>query len=596
MATVKGKQVRTKADRLAGVAKGDVSNYKSSSGSSSRLPEGVAYQTYNSDGSVRESFSSAQYKDRKARDIATGVDTPRGVGGKLDVGVPEVEGESLDPNAQAPQGMIDQVNQATQAVNSFTKSRGAGAGTVAPPPNANAKYQQGLDTLNAQGVDLSTNPGQAMGVAKGAIPRTQAEPQSIVGQLMGEDANFDSIFTNFDKWMEPISQKTSLVDEYKKLSESLGIDEINEELVDAKRIIDGTEDDIRSEVTATGGFATESQVMALAAARNKSLIKNYNALLDTRDNAMQQLDTMMQLTQDDRKAAADEFDRKLGFAFKVAEFKERAQSNARSTYMTLGNQMGWDTLLTSVSPYERSVIGKTLGVSEQGLIGLAQRSQQDRMMYMQMRNLDIQAKQASIANAWSEIGERNKGIPGTPEYNAQQQKLQALGVTPISPTTGRADPTSQFASVMASTGAKTDDKLKLTGAVISATQKLAENTKNGKFAGLGFGQLVPNRLLSQEGQTNRTFIKTLTGTVESWMTGASVSEDQQKRIKSDMIPKDGDSDSQIRKKTNALINYMMSYASGNLASQGVNWAPQSVDLYANPIVSAPNGEEIEIID
>src|SRR3990167_5766859 len=194
--------------------------------------------------------------------------------------------------------------------------------------------------------------------------------------LVSTDPFYQELMGVYEQFISPQNQRTSLVEEYQKAVKSSGLEAVNAEILDTKRIIEGTEDDVRSEITAAGGLATDSQVLALANSRNKSLLKNYQMLVDTRSNIMDHIDTMMTLTREDRRMASEDLDRKLDFAFKVSEFKERATNNARNTYMTLGNQMGWDTLLSSVSLYEQGVIQKTLGGID--LQGLALRSQQDR--------------------------------------------------------------------------------------------------------------------------------------------------------------------------------------------------------------------------
>ncbi|OHE77469.1 MAG: hypothetical protein A3F67_11000 [Verrucomicrobia bacterium RIFCSPHIGHO2_12_FULL_41_10] len=234
------------------------------------------------------------------------------------------------------------------------------------------KYKQALPGLQAQG-QAPQDAGVGKMQAGQALQAPIQEPVSPLGGLMETDTNFDSIFTNLDKYMEPLQQKKSLLQEYQSMSKALGIEDINEELIDAKKIIEGTEDDIRAEVTAAGGFATDSQVLALANARNKSLIKNYNVLLESRDNAMQQLNTMMNLTMEDRRAAEAEFDRKMNFAFKVADFQQRAEDNARSQLNSIVTNLGYGGLLaaTNGNTYEQSLIEKTLGLGVGGLAKLA---------------------------------------------------------------------------------------------------------------------------------------------------------------------------------------------------------------------------------
>lgn len=361
--------------------------------------------------------------------------------------------ESITSQAQQIQGAINKLSTETPeniAQPDLTAQPGAQQGV--PPGQPTVPFAQAQQALRSSGAfsgQALTNAensladtyrragmlanqsgvpapqGQGAG-ASGAQQFTGAvtvapETPSILGGVQEVDSMFDSLFVQFDDFYSPVKQKTSLVEEYSKLSQSLGIESLNAELIDAKRIIEGTEDDIRAEVTATGGMATESQVLALANARNKSLIKNYNYLLDTKNAAMEQLGTMMELTIADREAAAKEFDTKMNFAFKVAEFKERATTNARNTYMTLGEKIGWDTLLSGLSSYEQGVLQKTLGVSSQALSQLATVSAQQRALEGQENAMDNAIKAQQLYNlklvgreAERKLGMGTSGISGLP--------------------------------------------------------------------------------------------------------------------------------------------------------------------------------------
>jgi hypothetical protein len=295
-----------------------------------------------------------------------------------------------------------------------------------------SQYRAGL--AKVQGTQAPTTPGMAGAAIQGALPGQQQEAPSIIGGLMETDSAFDSILTLYDQFMSPAQQKTSLLEEYNQLSSSLGIQAMNAELIDAKRIIEGTTDDIRLEITATGGIATDSQVLALANARNKSLIKNYNYLLESRNSAMTQLNTMMQLSIQDRQMAEAEFDRKLNFAFKVQEFKQRATDNARQTYVSLGNSMGWDSLLSSVSPYEQGVIQRTLGLSSDALTNLASRSMQDRQLALQEQQLGLDIKRAQLSGLSLDnqkkiqgLLEEPKGVDDLYQQERSTRVLQSVG-------------------------------------------------------------------------------------------------------------------------------------------------------------------------
>src|SRR3990167_3257863 len=341
-----------------------------------------AYQKYTASGSTPVSGTGTNLTPKDIKGIGGGFQT-ESVGDRYKRIRPELGGS---PNAPAPTfgQPIDtsQPSPQTAQIQPPNQPRTIYGTQIAPGPGEilapQSKYQQALPQLQAQG-QAPQDAGVGKMAAGAAIQPTAIEPVSPLGSLMEVDTNFDSIFTNLDKYMEPLQQKKSLLQEYQSMSKALGIEDINEELIDAKKIIEGTEDDIRAEVTAAGGFATDSQVLALANARNKSLIKNYNVLLESRDNAMQQLNTMMNLTIEDRHAAEAEFDRKIGFAFKVAEFQERAKTNAVSQFQWLAGQPGGLESIQSMSsdPYYNNLINKTLG-GVGGLQGMVARQQEEQ--------------------------------------------------------------------------------------------------------------------------------------------------------------------------------------------------------------------------
>jgi len=204
---------------------------------------------------------------------------------------------------------------------------------------------------------------------------------------------------------------------------------------------------------------------------------------------------------------------------------------------------------------------------------------------LKMSELD----RAQLDNIYSSIRERNAKV-------VKEENLLAMVTPPlINPKTGKADPLSQLTSIMAAADGKTDDKLKLTAAVLSGLQTLAHNNSTGNFAGTGPFRLNPSRFVSQAGQDNRTAMAALEGTVEAWMTGASVGEDQAKRIKEQMVPKEAETDKTIKQKTNALANYMMDYAKGNLATQGIPYSPGKVDFWKQDITNMSNEELLNSI-
>ena len=329
------------------------------------------------------------------------------------VDVPEVDTSQPSPTtaaAQATAGLPGSPQQPqvpfAEAIKGINPNDRATIGGIAQ------KYQQAAAQLKGTAAPQDAGTGK-MQAGQALSQFAAPTPVSPLGGIMEVDSTFDSILTNFDKYFEPPAQKKTLLQEYESMSKALGISGLNAEILDAKRIIEGVDDDIRAEITASGtGTATESQVAALGAARSKSLLKNYQFLLDSRDNAMTQLSTMMNLTMEDRKAAENEFDRKLGFASKVAEFQQRATDNSRNQLNKLVDNIGYGGLLaaTNGSVYEQSIIEKTLGL---GAGGLAKAASYVPPM-SEMDKLDLEGKKLSNAKLRQDLrGTGGGGISST---------------------------------------------------------------------------------------------------------------------------------------------------------------------------------------
>lgn len=329
---------------------------------------------------------------------------------------PQADAIQQDPATQPPAQPNTNLAQAIAGKGSALTS--AEMNDPAALNDLASRYKTGLANVQAQGLQPATTQGQASTAIQSALPGPQSESPSVIGDIMETDSNFDSILTMYDEFMSPQTQKVSLVEEYQQMSKSLGIEGMNAELLNAKRIIEGTEDDIRSEITAVGGFGTESQVLALANARNKSLIKNYNYLLESRDSAMTQLNTMMNLSVQDRQMAEAEFDRKMGFAFKVAEFKERAVSNARSNFNTIVSKVGYKGLLDSLNGnlYDQRVAEQTLGIAPGGLNKLATIVDEEQELNLELKREQIATEKAQRSKIYSDMK------PTTPTVSPYQEE------------------------------------------------------------------------------------------------------------------------------------------------------------------------------
>ena len=219
--------------------------------------------------------------------------------------------------------------------------------------------------------------------------------------------------------MSPKNQRDSLTETYQEMLEDSGIEALDTELLDMKNVIEGSEDDIRTEITKAGGFATESQVLALTNARNKQLIKNYNNLLETRNSKERYLETALNLESQDREAADRRFETAFNMSAQIAEYGQRMQQNAVQRLQWLQSNIGFDGLYDSTggNPYHVSLIEKTLGLPPGGLLAAKKKAEQE----LNLEQGIVGEYQFAVAD----------GFEGSfLEYQALQESIRAVGRGP----------------------------------------------------------------------------------------------------------------------------------------------------------------------
>lgn len=306
-------------------------------------------------------------------------------------------------------------------------------GTQPPAPN---RYQAGFQTASSSGTPAPTSAGAARSAVDQYSPPTAEayNPAQTDIQLASSKAH-QQYMNDYAQSMNTMNQQQSFTDIYKQLSEQLGISSLNTDLMNTKNIIDGTEQDIRNEVNKAGGFATQSQVLALTDARNKSLIKNYNTLLQTRDNAMQNLTTMVGLAEKDRAYAQQRIDSQLNFDKENIAYADKATANAQQVYKTMQQSEGWDGIykaaLASRDPQAIAKVNATMGPGFD-LFSVAKQDALDRQTKNSKDSLDITSKQLGITKDRLDIQKTSEdsGIPNPAKANKPGFNEQGVKYNP----------------------------------------------------------------------------------------------------------------------------------------------------------------------
>lgn len=311
----------------------------------------------------------------------------------------------------AQQGTAPQVGNSP----SLTPRPPVVTGTPPPTPgstttNLGDKYNTALSNVQASGAEAPQSQGEAMGAVPNYVP-PPVPPANPIDSLLQADPAYQQLLADRTAYLSSQNQRQSLTQEYTSLMDSAGIPALNTELMNMKNVIDGTENDIRNEVTKAGGFATDSQVLALSSARNKVIIQNYNNLLETKNQATDNITTMMGLEEKDRAYADQQFNNTMQFDQQVMSYRDKMVSNAQDSLANTVKAIGYDGLLKTAQatgdPQAVSRIESTLGMPSGSLVQAATQATKDRATQDTMNSLDIQSKKASIANTYSEINSRN---------------------------------------------------------------------------------------------------------------------------------------------------------------------------------------------
>lgn len=166
--------------------------------------------------------------------------------------------------------------------------------------------------------------------------------RSFFDEYMSLNPVVKQMYDQINKELSSTNTQTTLREEYDKLLTEQGVMGIRTELMDVNRIMEGTEDDIRDEITNAGGFATESQVQALKVARNKTLLRQANSLTQQLALKEDYIKQLMDFTKLDREQVEKQVDRKLGLTEKLATIQQQITTAAKENYQGIIDKVGFD--------------------------------------------------------------------------------------------------------------------------------------------------------------------------------------------------------------------------------------------------------------
>lgn len=267
----------------------------------------------------------------------------------------------------------------------------------------------------------SGQPPQDAGSARAAVQSLSAPQQqaataqsqaqaktSAINTALSNDPGYQQLLSDATAARSATTQSQSLLSQYQQMENAAGIPAIDTQLLNTQKIINGTEDDIRNEVQAANGFATDSQVLALSSSRNKVLIQNYNNLLQTKQMAESHISTMIGLVGQDKQNAIQVANQQLQIDSQIADYQQKFMTNAQQGYNNVIQAVGYKGLLTALNndPNAISLAEKTLGLNPGSLQAIAAIPDPDAQLKavqldqakanLAMAPLEAKAKQAAI--------------------------------------------------------------------------------------------------------------------------------------------------------------------------------------------------------
>jgi hypothetical protein len=299
-------------------------------------------------------------------------------------------------NTYTGNSIVDALKSSGQASDFASRAKLAAAqgitnytGTADQNTQLLQKYQAGLAAAKSSNAPVPATSGDASAKIQDITKQSTADIQQqqagadqakAITDKMNNDPGFQQLQQDQKDYLSAQNQQQSLADEYAKLIAEAGIPALNTQLINMKSIMDGTEQDIRNEITKAGGFATESQVQALTVARNKTMIQNYNNLLQTRDDALSQINTTLGFEEKDRAAATALAQEKMQYDKQVSDYAQKMQTNAADAYNKIiaTPGYGYKSLYASTGgdAHTISLIENTLGLSPGSLKTLSEQNTQ----------------------------------------------------------------------------------------------------------------------------------------------------------------------------------------------------------------------------
>lgn len=255
----------------------------------------------------------------------------------------------------------------------------------------------------------ATNPRQDIQDAT-QQPQVQNPEQSFIDNYFSLNPVAKQLYDYTQQVLSPQSTQQTFMQQYQDLTAQAGIPALQTQLMNVQNVMDGTEDDIRTEITKAGGFATESQIQALTGARNKTLLHQANLLSNQLQAQQEYVNNVMQFSEADRAEVEKQIEQKTNLLSNLSNMEDKINSAAKDNFNQIIQTQGYGGLYGALQgdPQLMSQAEKILGLGEGGLAKAAayikpltaEEKLQNENLTLQNQKLkqDLQPKPAAVPN------------------------------------------------------------------------------------------------------------------------------------------------------------------------------------------------------
>lgn len=222
-------------------------------------------------------------------------------------------------------------------------------GTAQQNTDLSQKYLTAFNNL--KGTTLPQNSSDASSTITDYLKdnQDQADPQQSFFDAIGSmDPVEKSLYDTINQTLSSVGTQQTFTQQYQDLVNQQGIPALQTSLMNVNNVMNGTEDDIRNEITKAGGFATDSQVQALTAARNKTLIQQAGVLQTQLQQKEDYVNQIMQFSQADQAETDKNLDTKIGLQGQLSDLQDKMVSAAKDNYNNIVNNVGYSGLAESL--------------------------------------------------------------------------------------------------------------------------------------------------------------------------------------------------------------------------------------------------------